>query len=397
MSKIRRAELLQFYKKKEGEEREESAKDISKREDPIDVDSENYHLQLSVDTVITTHNLPRLVTYHNQMVEEIKSYDKNLKILIYNNYTKLLDINAVLDRNKVSLHSNPNDKDKSSGSFDTKIAAISSHLEQFKPKLNAMSAVLSPQRSKIQQLNEIYTNLEQLKMILRLPTSLAELFNKRRYAEAINVNKRIKSMLKNCLKNGDEHQKQDELNLSASHRIIVDVSNKCQAIVTKIDAKVMDKYLTGSNGLPSLYQGFGLLLGLEIKPAADLAKLFTYRAGTAFDELFETLKFDFFDNGKLTDAERIKKFSNLCTEFLGELGNFASCYKAFFLERFVASSVSGTLVSDMDKLKEQVYAESLSPIERERCQKDIIEFLTRNLENFYLNVKKQVDLEVNIE
>ena len=363
----RRNELLQYYKTG-GMSRSESRASLT----GLNLDSSSIQME-PLDPSSLNESANFLANYNNRLVDEIRQCDIKMKTLVYENFNKILSVGDTLQQ-------------VSSMELGKSLSAIQNKIGNCETKLQSMTVVLNPMRTRIQELNEIYTSLEQIKAIITLPDKLTELFNKKKYAETIRCVKIAKSLFQN----------------NPENQIVIDSFQKCQDIFKRIDAKIMENYISaGNNNFNNLYLGFGVLLGLEVKSASDLAKHFAYRTGTAFDECFEVRKFNlFFKTAELDNEseqreieQRLAKFKTLNKLYLGELSTFACCYQAFFMKR-PELSAANELPLEVKAISFEVFADSLTLEQKEQAKKELLEFLNKKLDLLFNFLKKQLHRDV---
>jgi uncharacterized protein YdcH (DUF465 family) len=71
-------------------------KQQQKRIDPLDIDSEDYHAQVAFNLSQKELRFVELLTIHNNLTQDIKELDGNVKSLIYQNYSKFLTAQSVI-------------------------------------------------------------------------------------------------------------------------------------------------------------------------------------------------------------------------------------------------------------------------------------------------------------
>jgi len=86
----------------------------------------------------------------------------------------------------------------------------------------------------------------------------------------------------------------------------------------------------------------------------------------------------------------IEEFTKFNRSFLTELGLFADCYDAYFVEKRVSSSV----LSDLEALKKTAFASSFSNKDHENAHTDLQKFLKDKLDKYFSFLDSQLKLSV---
>jgi hypothetical protein len=86
----------------------------------------------------------------------------------------------------------------------------------------------------------------------------------------------------------------------------------------------------------------------------------------------------------------IEEFTKFNRSFLTELGLFADCYDAYFVEKRVSSSV----LSDLEALKKTSFASSFSNKDHENAHSDLQKFLKDKLDKYFSFLDFQLKLSV---
>lgn len=160
------------------------------------------------------------------------------------------------------------------------------------------------------------------------------------------------------------------------------------SVGSKISKRVFSGNVTKFNkgSLPQLYEGFGLLVGLQTLPASDLAKQCIYRVSGSFDEIiqgFNNIELSPKLQAQFPDADTpnrdIDRFTVLNRDYLLELSLFADCFDSFFLTRKTCTQV----LSGLESLKHNVFAHSMTDFERTTAKEDLSRFLTEKTEAYF--------------
>ena len=87
----------------------------------------------------------------------------------------------------------------------------------------------------------------------------------------------------------------------------------------------------------------------------------------------------------------IEEFTRFNRSFLTELGLFADCFDAYFVEKRTSTS----LISDLEALKKTAFANSFSEKDCENARADLQKFLKDKLDKYFGFLDSQLKLSVS--
>ncbi|KAJ1328728.1 hypothetical protein BSLG_009963 [Batrachochytrium salamandrivorans] len=117
-----------------------------RRADPIDNDSEEYHPELALNKMLKEMTMPQLIRKDNQLVEEIRELDGDMKTLVYENYSKFISATDTIRKMK----SNAEEMELQISLLEKKICTVTKSAEN-------IHSTLAPQRAKIHQLSGVHS------------------------------------------------------------------------------------------------------------------------------------------------------------------------------------------------------------------------------------------------
>ncbi|KAH6563083.1 hypothetical protein BASA62_008742 [Batrachochytrium salamandrivorans] len=389
-----------------------------RRADPIDNDSEEYHPELALNKMLKEMTMPQLIRKDNQLVEEIRELDGDMKTLVYENYSKFISATDTIRKMK----SNAEEMELQISLLEKKICTVTKSAEN-------IHSTLAPQRAKIHQLSGVHSLIKKLNFLFELPSRLSQCYKNKQYTQAVLFYVKTVRLL--------THYRHVQ--------IFKQIEDECCLIMVDVERRVREKFEAEKTSISQISENVGLLIGLGSASRMDLAKEYIQRVSAQLNKILESESSDIISLISLSKTNSIsplEKTSQLpsCNPsdrlptdaatltsllekfdrvFFSELAAFVSCFDAYFLHQQETSTTFNTLgkvresmklivssTSNADTHQQQnqapsifktaLFASTLNPDERKDAQAALSEFTQQIQTSYFCLIETLLQLPKDI-
>ncbi|KAJ3412815.1 Vacuolar protein sorting-associated protein 51 [Chytridiales sp. JEL 0842] len=219
----------------------------SRGPNPMDMDSPFFIPETFLSKCLNENTLPEMIQKDNELVNDIKDLDSQMKTLVYGNYNKFIAAADTIRAMKSKVEN-----------METQMLELTKSMDTITNSNMKIQDALSEKRGKTRQLVGVHSLLQKLSFIFELPGKLEECLRTKQYAEAVKLHLQTWRLL--------EHYQ----HLTLFQKI----QDECRITISQVALKVKTKMLSPESTTAEIAECVGLLLGLNTQSPVELAKEF---------------------------------------------------------------------------------------------------------------------------
>ena len=136
---------------------------VEAKDDEMNIDGSAFAVDEYVGTLLQNKSLEELVQRGNAMVQEIKSLDSDMQMLVYENYNKFISATDTIRKMRHRVEG-----------METQMVELEQSMNKIASASETVDASLSQRRGQLEKLNGAKKNLTKLQFLTELPTRLQQ-------------------------------------------------------------------------------------------------------------------------------------------------------------------------------------------------------------------------------